>query len=97
MSHRILARRDGDLALTRKGTEEIQAFGIDLDTAQQSRRALCKECLDWSVRRSHLAGGLGTALLDRFYDLGWARREKASRVVTFTPPGLRAFEKAFVN
>jgi hypothetical protein len=43
------------------------------------------------VRRSHLAGGLGVALLDRFYDLGWARREKDSRVVTFTPPGFKAF------
>jgi len=97
MSRRILARRDDDLALTRKGAEEMQAFGIDLDAAQNSRRALCKECLDWSVRRSHLAGGLGTALLDRFYDLGWARREKGSRVVTFPPPGLRAFEKTFVS
>jgi len=97
MSRRVLARRDGDLALTRKGLEEMRDFGIDLETAQKSRRALCKECLDWSVRRSHLAGGLGTALLDRFYDLGWARREKGSRIVTFTPPGLRAFEKTFVN
>lgn len=97
ISRRILARRDGDLVLTRKGTEDMAAFGIDLASAQKSRRALCKECLDWSVRRSHLAGGLGTALLDRFYDLGWARREKGSRVVTFTPPGLRAFEKTFVN
>jgi len=97
MSRRVLARRDGALALTRKGTADMQAFGIDLDAAHTSRRALCKECLDWSVRRSHLAGGLGTALLDRFYDLGWARREKGSRVVTFTPPGLRAFEKTFVS
>jgi DNA-binding transcriptional ArsR family regulator len=97
LSRRILARRDGDLTLTRKGTQDMAAFGIDLDAARKSRRALCKECLDWSVRRSHLAGGLGTALLGRFTDLGWARREKASRVVTFTPPGLRAFEKMFVN
>jgi len=95
MSRRVLARREGELALTRKGAGDMRAFGIDLDAAQKSRRALCKECLDWSVRRSHLAGGLGTALLDRFYELGWARREKGSRVVTFTPPGLRAFEKTF--
>jgi len=97
MSRRVLARRDGGLAVTRKGARELQAFGVDLAAARKSRRALGKACLDWSVRRSHLAGGLGTALLDRFYDLGWARREKDSRVVTFNPPGLRAFEKAFVS
>jgi DNA-binding transcriptional ArsR family regulator len=95
MEKRILARRDGGLALTRRGEATIRGFGVDLGAAQKSRRDLCKECLDWSVRRSHLAGGLGAALLDRFYALGWARREKGSRVVTFTPPGLRAFAKTF--
>jgi DNA-binding transcriptional ArsR family regulator len=95
LNKRILARRGDELALTRKGADDMRGFGIDLAAAHASRRALCKECLDWSVRRSHLAGGLGTALLDRFYALGWARRETASRVVTFTPPGLRGFEKAF--
>lgn len=95
IARRVLVRRDGELALTQKGVAEMTAFGIDMDAAAKTRRALCKECLDWSVRRSHLAGGLGVALLDRFYDLNWARREKGSRIVTFTPPGLRAFEKNF--
>src|SRR6185436_19186872 len=66
IAQRVLARRDGELVLTQKGAAQMEAFGIDLDAATQTRRALCKECLDWSVRRSHLAGGLGTALLDRF-------------------------------
>ena len=95
MAKRVLARRGEDLALTRKGEDAMRDFGIDLAAASSARRALCKDCLDWSVRRSHLAGSLGAALLTRFYDLGWARREKNSRVVTFTTAGLRAFEKAF--
>jgi hypothetical protein len=73
----------------------MRDFGIDLEEAGRSRRALCKECLDWSVRRSHLAGALGAALLARFYALGWARRLPKSRIVSFTPTGLRAFERAF--
>ena len=95
IAKRVLARRGEELALTRKGEETMREFGIDLAAASSARRVLCKDCLDWSVRRSHLAGGLGAALLTRFYDLGWARRVKNSRVVTFTPPGLRAFEKSF--
>jgi len=95
VERRILVRRDAELALSRRGEDFARDFGIDLDAARAARRALCKDCLDWSVRRSHLAGALGAALLDRFYALGWARREKASRVVSFTPSGLRAFERTF--
>ena len=77
------------------GEAALQDFGIDLDAALHSRRALCKECLDWSVRRSHLAGTLGVALLDRFYELGWARRIPQTRIVAFTPGGLKSFERTF--
>ncbi len=48
---------------------------------------MCKLCLDWSERRHHLAGALGAALLQRFMELGWARREKTSRTIVFSPPG----------
>ncbi|MEI9990866.1 MAG: helix-turn-helix domain-containing protein [Rhizomicrobium sp.] len=91
----LLVRRGEELALSRKGEAFVRDFGIDLDAARLARRALCKDCLDWSARRSHLAGALGAALLDRLYDLGWAKRERTSRAVTFTPPGLRAFERTF--
>ena len=56
-----------------------------------SSRAACRACLDWSERRHHLAGALGAALLDRIFALRWASRRAGSRIVTFTPPGERAF------
>ncbi len=56
---------------------------------------MCKSCLDWSSRRTHLAGSLGTALLNRFYDLGWASRVDGSRVVEFTGRGERQLLKMF--
>jgi hypothetical protein len=93
MAKRVLLRRDGEIVLSRKGEAIVADLGVDLAAARSARRALCKDCLDWSVRRSHLAGSLGAALLDRFFALGWARREKDSRAVRFTPPGLRAFER----
>ena len=95
LAKRLLVRRGEELSLSRKGASFARDFGIDLDAASKSRRALCKDCLDWSVRRSHLAGSLGAALLTRFYDLKWARRENGTRIVTFTPPGLRSFERTF--
>jgi hypothetical protein len=47
------------------------------------------------MRRTHLAGALGTALLDRFYDLGWARRIDGTRIVSFTGEGERRFLEMF--
>lgn len=93
---RNLVAGDGDdLDLTGAGRTFAGQFGIDVDSLERSRRPLCKSCLDWSARRSHLAGALGTALLDRFYRLGWARRVDGTRIVTFTGRGEAEFLETF--
>lgn len=73
--------------LTDAGRGAVRALGIDLDKLPASRRPFCRTCLDWSERRHHLAGQLGTLLLDRFQQLGWTRRVPDSRVLAFTPDG----------
>lgn len=90
-----LAFRDGELHLTEPGADLAAAFGIDVDSLKHKRSPMCRECLDWSERRSHLAGALGQAILSRFVDLDWARVDKASRIVSFTPTGLRQFNTMF--
>lgn len=84
-----------DLVLTPQGVSFVEGFGIAPASLSTGRRPVCKRCLDWSVRRSHLAGALGKALLERIYALGWARRVEGSRIVSFTPAGLKAFEATF--
>lgn len=86
---------DAGLAPTPDGERFLAGLGIDLAPLRAGRRPLCRGCLDWSVRRSHLAGALGAALLTRIYALGWARRVEGERVVTFTPAGERAFASTF--
>jgi DNA-binding transcriptional ArsR family regulator len=81
------------LRLTARGADFARDFGIDLDALADGRRPLCKTCLDWSQRRSHLAGSLGAAMLTRFYDLRWARRDRAGRAVIFSPHGERDFRR----
>jgi DNA-binding transcriptional ArsR family regulator len=88
-----LARRgafalDADgIALTSQGQALVRSLGVDTGKLPASRRPFCRTCLDWSERRHHLAGQLGTLLLDRFQRLGWARRVPDSRVLAFTPDG----------
>lgn len=90
--------RDGDaLAIGPEGADFFAARGIALDRLSAQRRPVCRACLDWSVRRSHLAGSLGAAILDRILAERWARRDATSRAVRFTPRGKAAFEKVFMG
>jgi DNA-binding transcriptional ArsR family regulator len=96
MVGRGLIRSEGEaLDLTQAGEAFARDLGIDLSALGGSRRPLCKACLDWSVRRSHLAGVLGAALLRRFGELGWAKRVEGTRVIAFTPRGRKAFDETF--
>jgi DNA-binding transcriptional ArsR family regulator len=88
-----IADEAGSLVLTGAGRAFAREFGVCLEPV--GRRPLCKACLDWSVRRSHLAGAFGIGLLDRIYALGWARRLDGTRIVAFSAPGLHAFEQTF--
>ena len=82
-----LVEQGEDIELTRDGEGFIEKFGIDMTALAKSRRPLCKSCLDWSSRRTHLAGSLGTAFLNQFYELGWASRQEGSRIIKFTTTG----------
>ena len=81
------------LALTDAGRAAFSEFDIDYQPLENARRPLCRACLDWSMRRHHLAGGLGKAILQAMYTRGWARRLPGSRVVHFTPQGEQAFQR----
>jgi DNA-binding transcriptional ArsR family regulator len=91
----VFKAKDGELQLTNSGARWFVSFGIDVAAAVSKRRAACRPCLDWGERRHHLAGALGTALLERIYALGWARRAGESRAIAFNPPGERAFRTLF--
>lgn len=92
---RYVRREKSGLVVTRAGNQFFGETGVDVDALSQQRRRLSHACLDWSVRRHHLAGAVGAALLNRCYELGWAQRVKNSRVVSFSAPGERAFRQKF--
>ena len=90
----VLVRDEQEIRLGPSAASHFAAIGIDVYT--KPRRPVCRACLDWSVRRSHLAGTLGAAILDKILVETWARREKDSRAVIFSPPGKQAFERVFL-
>lgn len=88
-----LAVTNRGLDLSREGEMFVRDFGIDLQSLQARRSPLCKECLDWSERRSHLAGSLGRAFLERFEELRWVKRDMTSRALRFSNLGRESFER----
>lgn len=82
-------------SVTDEGRRFLQRFGVDLAVAGHSRRVFCRPCLDWSERRPHIAGAMGSALLQRSLDLGWVRRVDGSRALSITRAGQAGFHKTF--
>ncbi len=93
---RCVIAADGEvLRLSTAGETFVSDFGIDLAALQIARHPPCKTCLDWSERRSHLAGPLGAAMLNRITSLGWATGDPNSRLITFSKTGEAAFDAQF--
>lgn len=91
----LLVGSETDFTLTDAGRAFLDDMGIDVSALERERRPVCKSCLDWSERRTHMAGALGTAMLNRFMELGWADRVPKSRVISFSAKGQKAFAKHF--
>lgn len=91
-----LAGQIDDLSLTSKGEEFVKSLGINLHSKPKKKRPICLACLDWSARRSHLAGLLGAELLKTFEKNQWIKKSgNGSRVITVTAKGEREIAAIF--
>jgi DNA-binding transcriptional ArsR family regulator len=106
IADRMIARGQLDLspdggALTEDGAHFFNRLGIDVGAAtvraakRGGGRVFCRPCLDWSERRPHIAGALGTALCQYCFDKDWIRRIGGTRALMITPHGQRELNAAF--
>ena len=85
---------DGRLyRLTSAGTEALRGLGIEARGRREQPAA--RRCLDWTERRPHIAGPLGTALATLALERGWVRRVRGTRAVVVTPKGRTQLDKVF--
>lgn len=82
------------VSLTPAGRASFDAIGAEIP-ARTTSRPICRACMDWSERRSHLAGAAGAALLTRLLDLGLVCRSGGSRALTVTARGDRQLASLF--
>jgi DNA-binding transcriptional ArsR family regulator len=85
-----------DWTLTRSGELFCTRIGVDLAGARAAHsRHFARQCLDWSERRPHISGALGSAIADTFFKKGWAERLRRGRTVRLTDSGRRAMTSQF--
>ncbi|WP_428926945.1 ArsR/SmtB family transcription factor [Marinibacterium sp. SX1] len=95
MGHFVVGPDTIDLSAA--GATFLQNLGLDPAGLPPGRAPLCRECLDWSMRQSHLAGRLGRAMLGHFETRNWLYRVEGSRAVVLTPEGQRQFDRLFAR
>ena len=91
---RFVREAGNELVVTKAGESFFDAsLGIDVTALRGGRRPLCRSCLDWSERRTHLAGALGAAILDQLFDRRIVEREAGGRTIKFKRNGEAKFKR----
>lgn len=92
MVDRGLLRTDAGLFITEDGARWVADLGIDLPAlTRHSRRPVVRTCLDWTERRTHVAGVVGAALCATAFERQWVERLGTGRALRVTSLGSQAF------
>lgn len=75
--------------LTAEGVKALESLGVDVEEMRKLRRRFAYACLDWSERRPHIGGALGSALLQAAFKRKWVTRDLDSRAIHITNTGRR--------
>ncbi len=89
----VLSDEGGEV--TKAGARFLNEFGAKLDSKAAGKRIFCRACLDWSERRYHVAGWVGSEIWRRCLELGWLARQREGRAVRVTPAGKRGLRETF--
>lgn len=89
MTARGLLDEANDLTLTDAGLAWLRTE-LGVADLRAAKRPLTRACLDWTERRSHLAGAAGARICRHFQENSWTRKVGSSRAVRLTPSGERA-------
>jgi len=84
-----------DYDLTAEGCKALAAIGIDVAAIRSLRRRFAYGCVDWSERRPHIGGALGSAILESALKRKWFVQDLDSRALRFTALGRRQLQSRF--
>jgi DNA-binding transcriptional ArsR family regulator len=79
--------------VTDSGLDWLDELKIDWRRLKLEKREFALQCLDFTERRPHLAGALGSALCARMIALGWLVKTRVPRSVRLTAEGQTELSK----
>ena len=86
---------EADYKVTAEGSQWLAAWDIDESQLHKGRRKFACTCLDWSERRYHVAGALGSSVAAKFFEKGWVARVKGTRALRITDSGRKGLKEQF--
>jgi hypothetical protein len=86
---------DSGFEVSELGMQAFADIGVDVESCQRARRQFARSCLDWTERRTHLAGALGAAVATAMLDRKWLRRIGTGRGLHVTEQGEQGLWAAF--
>ncbi|WP_394773330.1 ArsR/SmtB family transcription factor [Flavobacterium sp.] len=95
LEQKIIIENNSTFEISSEGEKWFSDFGINIEDAQKQKRIFLKPCLDWSERRNHIAGSIGTLLLNKMLNEDWIRRTANSRAIVITGKGEKEMLKYF--
>jgi DNA-binding transcriptional ArsR family regulator len=95
VERQILHVADAGYVVEDEGIAWLHTFGIASGPLQKRGLLFVPWHLDWSERKHHAAGVLGSALAGRLFELQWLERYPSSRAVRLTTDGKTGMEQAF--
>lgn len=87
--------QERDYQVTALGENGLVAFGLDVPALRHQQRLFARRCIDWSERRPHIGGALGAALMTRFQESGWIRKNPGDRKIWVSSAGQQGLWKTF--
>lgn len=81
--------------LSDSGEALFESLGIEVKDLALVRRRFACPCLDWSMRRAHLGGALGAALLQVTIKRKWLTQDLDSRALALTALGRKEISARF--
>ncbi|WP_206912043.1 hypothetical protein IGL98_000099 [Enterococcus sp. DIV0840] len=91
----FLILENEQLFLTNSGEEFFSELTINVQELKKKAGVLVKPCLDWTERRFHLAGNLGTAFFNEGLHRGWLIKHPQNRSVVLSELGTKWFQSFF--
>jgi DNA-binding transcriptional ArsR family regulator len=92
-SQEMIRRTGKAFEVTERGYQWLDELGIDWRQSKLEKREFALQCLDFTERRPHLAGALGSALCARMIALGWLVKTRVPRSVRLTAEGQKELSK----